>query len=165
MAETSAVPDSPLKSNILEMRRCLLLAVTGSTAEVVPRSPTLKSILEAGFLVQVKTWLDDILAGSVGEIRFFNYSLYLCYLSMPLLNMLIFLSTGGMDLLLHLLTNVAPLPVTKEIVTTSRLGKAVVAVAKHSVCVGSPNEKAIQSRVQNVKAKWSEAVKALKNVS
>lgn len=70
-----------------------------------------------------------------------------------------------MDLLLHLLTNIAPLPVTKEMVTTCRLGKAVVAVQKHSICVGTPNEKAISARVQNVKKKWSEAVKALKNVS
>lgn len=59
--------DSPTKSSVLEQRRCLLLAVTGSTAEVLPRSPTLKAILEAGFLVQVKTWLDDILSGSIGE--------------------------------------------------------------------------------------------------
>jgi hypothetical protein len=70
-----------------------------------------------------------------------------------------------MDLLLHLLTSIAPLPVTKEMVTTCRLGKAVVAVQKHSICVGTPNEKAITTRVQNVKTKWSEAVKALKNVS
>ncbi|KAL7513378.1 hypothetical protein ACHAXN_010429 [Cyclotella atomus] len=135
LAETSALADSPTKSSVLEQRRCLLLAATGSTAEVLPRSPTLKAILEAGFLVQVKTWLDDILSGSI----------------------------GGMDLLLHLLTSIAPLPVTKEMVTTCRLGKAVVAVQKHSICVGTPNEKAITTRVQNVKTKWSEAVKALKN--
>lgn len=73
--------------------------------------------------------------------------------------------TGGMDLLLHLLSNIAPLPVTKEMVTTCRLGKAVVAVLKHKICVGSPNEKAISSRVQTVKTSWSEAVKALRNVS
>jgi hypothetical protein len=72
---------------------------------------------------------------------------------------------GGMDLLLHLLRNIAPLPVTKEMVTTCRLGKAVVAVLKHKICVGSPNEKAISSRVQTVKTSWSEAVKALRNVS
>lgn len=67
--------------------------------------------------------------------------------------------------MLHLLTSIAPLPVTKEMVTTCRLGKAVVAVLKHSICVGTPNEKSISTRVQNVKTKWSEAVKALKNVS
>ena len=68
-------------------------------------------------------------------------------------------------MLLHLLTNIAPLPVTKEMVTTCRLGKAVVAILKHSICVGTPNEKAISSRVQNVKSRWSDTVKALKNVS
>lgn len=67
MAETTAVIDSPSKSSVLVMRRCLLLAVTGSTAEVMPRSPILKSILEAGFLVRVKSWLDDILEGTIGK--------------------------------------------------------------------------------------------------
>jgi hypothetical protein len=67
MASTSAVSDSPTKPRVLEQRRCLLLAVTGSTADTIPRSPTLKRILEAGFLVQVKSWLDDILIGTVGE--------------------------------------------------------------------------------------------------
>lgn len=68
LAGSSAVIDSPLKPSVLEQRRCLLLAVTGSTAEIIPRSPALKSILEAGFLVEVKSWLDDILAGSVGKM-------------------------------------------------------------------------------------------------
>jgi len=68
------MPDSPLKTQVLAQRRCLLLAVTGSTAEVIPRSPTLKSILEAGFLVEVKAWLDDILAGIVGKIIASLYS-------------------------------------------------------------------------------------------
>ena len=67
MAETTEVIDSPSKSSVLVMRRCLLLAVTGSTAEVMPRSPILKSILEAGFLVRVKSWLDDILEGTIGK--------------------------------------------------------------------------------------------------
>ena len=67
MAETTAVIDSPSKSSVLVMRRCLLLAVTGSTAEVMPRSPILKSILEAGFLVRVKSWLDDILECTIGK--------------------------------------------------------------------------------------------------
>lgn len=72
MAATSAMSDSPTKPRILEQRRCLLLAVTGSTAETIPRSPTLKRILEAGFLVLVKSWLDDILMGTVGEVVIFR---------------------------------------------------------------------------------------------
>jgi hypothetical protein len=70
-----------------------------------------------------------------------------------------------MDLLLHLLSNIIPLPVTKEMVTTCRLGKAVVAVLKHPICAGTQNEKAISSRVQNVKTSWSQAVKALKDAN
>ena len=76
LASTSAVSDSPTKPRVLEQRRCLLLAVTGSTAETIPRSPTLKRILEAGFLVEVKSWLDDILIGTVGE-HVINFSGFL----------------------------------------------------------------------------------------
>ncbi len=74
------------------------------------------------------------------------------------------LSPGGMDLLLHLLTNISLLPVTKEMVTSSRLGKAVAALEKHKICVGSLNESSIKSRVRQVKERWSASVKAQKNV-
>ena len=70
-----------------------------------------------------------------------------------------------MDLLLHLLSNISVLPVTKEMVTTSRLGKAVASLEKHKICVGSMNEASIKSRVGQVKERWSASVKALKNVS
>ena len=122
---------------ILEQRRCLLLAAVGSTAETSPDNPTLKSLLNNGLLVTIKSWLDEILEGKV----------------------------GGMDLLLHLLSNIIPIPVTKEMVTSSRLGKTVSSVEKHSLCVGSANESAIKSRIQQVKERWSASVKAMKNVS
>lgn len=124
-------------SRILEQRRCLVLAAIGSTAEKMPSNSTLKALMNAGLLVTIKSWLDDILASKV----------------------------GGMDLLLHLLSNIIPLPVTKDMVTTSRLGKTVSSVEKHSICVGSGNESAIKSRIQQVKERWSASVKALKNVS
>lgn len=122
---------------ILEQRRCLLLAAVGSTAESSPGNPTLKSLLNNGLLVTIKSWLDEILEGKI----------------------------GGTDLLLHLLSNIIPLPVTKEMVTSSRLGKTVSSVEKHSLCVGSANESAIKSRIQQVKERWSASVKAMKNVS
>ncbi len=124
-------------SRVLEQRRCLLLAAIGSTSEVMPDNPTLKSLLNAGLLVTIKGWLDDVLAGKV----------------------------GGVDLLLHLLSNIIPIPVTKEMVTDSRLGKTVSSVEKHNLCAGSANESAIKSRIQQVKERWSASVKALKNVS
>jgi len=127
--------DISTSSRALEQRRCLILAAVGSTAETTPNNPTLKNILNAGFLVKVKSWLDEILDGSV----------------------------GGMDLLLHLLTNISPLPVTKEMVTSSRLGKAVAALEKHKICVGSLNETSIKNRVRQVKESWSASVKAQKN--
>ena len=65
-------------SRILEQRRCLLLATLGSTAETVPGNTTLKALLHAGLLFTIKGWLDDILDDKV----------------------------GGVDLLLHLLTNI-----------------------------------------------------------
>ncbi|KAL7470994.1 hypothetical protein ACHAXS_011293 [Conticribra weissflogii] len=127
--------DASSRPRTLEQRRCLILAAVGYTAETTPNNPTLKNILNAGFLVKVKSWLDEILAGSV----------------------------GGMDLLLHLLTNISLLPVTKEMVTSSRLGKAVAALEKHKICVGSLNESSIKSRVRQVKERWSASVKAQKN--
>ena len=123
-------------ARILEQRRCLLLAAIGSTAEKSPSNPTLKNLLNAGLLLTIKAWLDDILAGNV----------------------------GGVDLLLHLLSNIIPLPVTKDNVTSSRLGKTVSSVEKHDICVGGANEAAIKGRIQEVKERWSASVKALKNV-
>lgn len=119
----------------LEQRRCYLLAAIGVTAEKSPTNPTLKKLLNAGLLVTIKAWLDDILESRVGAI----------------------------DLLLHLLSNIIPLPVTKEMVTTSRLGKTVSSVEKHSLCVGGANEASIKGRIQQVKERWSASVKALKN--
>jgi hypothetical protein len=124
-------------SRVLEQRRCLLLAAIGSTSEMMPDNPTLKSLLNAGLMVTIKGWLDDVLAGKV----------------------------GGVDLLLHLLSNISPIPVTKELVTDSRLGKTISSVERHNLCVGSANESAIKSRVHQVKVQWSASVKALKNVS
>lgn len=124
-------------SRILEQRRCLLLAALGATAETVPGNSTLKNLLKAGLLITIKGWLDDILDSKV----------------------------GGIDLLLHLLTNIIPLPVTKELVTDSKLGKTVTLVEKHKLCVEGANQSAIKSRIQQVKEQWSASVKALKNVS
>ena len=124
-------------SRILEQRRCLLLATLGSTAETVPGNTTLKALLHAGLLFTIKGWLDDILDGKV----------------------------GGVDLLLHLLTNIIPLPVTKELVTVSKLGKTVSSVEKHKFCIEGANQAAIRSRIQQVKEQWSASVKSLRNVS
>lgn len=124
-------------SSILEQRRCLLLAAIGSTAEKMPSNPTLKNLLHAGLLVTIKTWLEDVLEGKI----------------------------GSMDLLLHLLSNIIPLPVSKEMVTSSRLGKLVSSVEKHSICVGTANEAAVKTRITQVKEHWSASVKAMKNVS
>ena len=129
--------DALTDARVLEQRRCLLLAAIGSTAEKMPSNRTLKNLLNAGLLVTIKAWLDDILAGKV----------------------------GGVDLLLHLLSNISPLPVTKEMVTTSRLGKTVSSVEKHKICVAGSNEAAIRDRIQNVKNSWSASVKAMKSAN
>jgi hypothetical protein len=57
------------KTATLVRRRCILLAVIGSTQ---PDSAPLKVILNNGYLVLVKKWLDDILNGDVGKLPFFN---------------------------------------------------------------------------------------------
>lgn len=96
----------------------------------------LKAILNKGFLFTVKSWLDDILQTG----------------------------TGGVDLLLHLLSNIAMFPVTKEMVTSSKLGKQVAAVEKHKICLQGMNQSAIKERVANVKEEWSASVKRMKKV-
>ncbi len=91
----------------------------------------LKYILNNNLLVHVKAWLEDILNSKV----------------------------GGVDLLLHLLSSIAMLPVTKLMVTSSKLGKKVASVEKHKICVGGMNEQAIKERVSKVKEQWSASAK------
>ena len=62
------------KSNILAQRRCILLALIGSTS---PSNVAVKGILESGYLVVVKGWLDDILNGNVGKFSSPNNISYL----------------------------------------------------------------------------------------
>ncbi len=129
-SDTSIVP-------ALVQRRCLLLGAIGSTAESMPNNQTLISLMNAGLLVTIKSWLADIMSGKL----------------------------GGIDLLLHLLSMITPLPVTKDMVTSSRLGKAVSAIEKDKICVGTKNEAAIKNRISEVKSRWSASVKAQKNKS
>lgn len=65
-ASVDSIPgDSDTKNKILAQRRCIILAIVGAT----PSSNTsLALILQNGFLSTVKSWLDDILNGSVGEL-------------------------------------------------------------------------------------------------
>jgi hypothetical protein len=95
---------------------------------------SLKYLLNSGLLVHVKTWLEDILGNRV----------------------------GGVDLLLHLLSSICELPVSKDMVTSSKLGKQVAAVEKHRICLGGMNTNAIKERVAKVKELWSASVKRLK---
>ena len=69
---------------------------------------------------------------------------------------------GGVDLLLHLLTNIIELPVTKSVVKDSGMGKAIGSIEKHQICAGTLNETAVRERVDKIKAAWNRSVKALK---
>ena len=69
---------------------------------------------------------------------------------------------GGVDLLLHLLSNIVSLPVTKSNVKDSGMGKAIGSIEKHKMCVGTPNEASIKERVSLVKGAWQKSVKSLK---
>lgn len=73
-----------------------------------------------------------------------------------------FLTSGGVDLLLHLLTNIKDLPVTKTLVKQSGMGKAIGSIEKHSICANTPNQGAITDRVQQIKSAWNASVKARK---
>lgn len=72
-------------------------------------------------------------------------------------------TAGGVDLLLHLLTNIAQLPVTKGIVKESGMGKAIGSIEKHKICVDSPNKLAIVERVDAIKDAWKVSVKVRKD--
>jgi hypothetical protein len=74
----------------------------------------------------------------------------------------IVIALGRIDLLLHLLSNICDLPVTKSVVKESGLGKAIGSVEKRSACKGTPNEGAIKERVQKIKDAWNASVKARK---
>jgi hypothetical protein len=69
---------------------------------------------------------------------------------------------GGVDLLLHLLSNIVHLPVTKEAVKESGMGKAIGSIEKHPICAGTPNEGVIRDRLLDVKTAWNASVKANK---
>jgi hypothetical protein len=69
---------------------------------------------------------------------------------------------GGVDLLLHLLSNIVHLPVTKEAVKESGMGKAIGSIEKHPICAGTPNEGVIRDRLLDVKNAWNASVKANK---
>lgn len=149
-------PSDELKKATLEQRRCILLAVVGGTPS---NSPSLTRVLDKGFLVLVKTWLEDILSGSVGRFFFAYSSTIVCVI---VSNLSVRLLEGGVDLLLHLLSNVADLPVTKSVVKDSGMGKLIGSIEKHSICKGTPNETAIKERVERVKSSWNASVKARK---
>jgi hypothetical protein len=159
------------KKAILAQRRCIILAIVGATSS---SNITLASVLQHGFLSTVKSWLDDILGGSVGELvlSFLRLEVATGLLSEPLIvSILIFsqflaastIYTGGVDLLLHLLTNIIKLPVTKSVVKDSGMGKAIGSIEKHKICVGTPNEIGVKERVQQIKEAWNKSVKALKD--
>eukprot|EP00980_Cylindrotheca_fusiformis_P004039 scaffold880_cov132-Cylindrotheca_fusiformis.AAC.35 len=120
------------KNGTLAQRRCIILAIIGCTPS---SNSSLSQILQNGFLRTVKTWLGDILNGSV----------------------------GGVDLLLHMLTHITKLPVTKSVVKDSGMGKAINSIEKHSICAGTPNEGPIKERIKELKDSWNKSVKALKD--
>lgn len=66
---------------------------------------------------------------------------------------------GSVDLLLHLLSSITDLPVTKSMVVSSGMGKAIRDIEKHKICAGSDNEEAIKKRVKAVKDAWNASVK------
>jgi len=106
---------------------------------LVASTPTenimLDVILQNGYLDTVKIWMDDILKGSI----------------------------GGIDLLLHLLTKISSLPVTRSIVKNSGLGGKIGSIEKHRICADSPNKIAIVERVSAIKDAWQKSVKIHKD--
>ena len=61
MTELSEGSSTPKET--IEFRRCIMLAIVGSTHV---ENANLKLVLENGYLSTVKTWYDQILQGSLG---------------------------------------------------------------------------------------------------
>lgn len=59
---------------------------------------------------------------------------------------------------------IVSLPVTKNAVKESGMGKVIGTIEKHPICKGTPNEAAIAKRVQDIKESWNASVKARKAV-
>jgi len=120
-------------------RNAILISRRSIVLTLVASTPTentmLDIVLQNGYLNTIKLWMDDILRGSL----------------------------GGIDLLLHLLTKISELPVTKSIVKESGLGKAVGSIEKHRICADSPNKVAIVERVNAIKDAWHKSVKIRKD--
>jgi hypothetical protein len=57
--------DLDTQGAILAQRRCIILAIVGSTPA---SNSSMALIMESGFLSSVKLWLDDIMSGLVGEL-------------------------------------------------------------------------------------------------
>jgi hypothetical protein len=69
---------------------------------------------------------------------------------------------GGIDLLLHLLSNITYLPVTKSVVKESGMGKAIGSMEKLKMYIGTLNEEPIKERVSKIKEAWNKSVKSRK---
>lgn len=147
------------KNATLAQRRCIILAIVGSTPS---SNISLSQILQDGFLKTVKSWLGDILSGSVGEFLFSTRFQKVWSVSYSNSTSLSHCFSGGIDLLLHMLTHITYLPVTKSVVKDSGMGKAIGSIEKHSICVGTQNEAPIKERVKELKDAWNKSVKALK---
>ena len=55
--------DTTLKNQALQYRRCVVIALVGSTN---PGDPSIERILASGYLTSLKSWLADILANPTG---------------------------------------------------------------------------------------------------
>uniref|UniRef100_A0A7S1BPG2 RRM domain-containing protein n=1 Tax=Corethron hystrix TaxID=216773 RepID=A0A7S1BPG2_9STRA len=134
MADSNKVPDSDPKKKQILVYRRCVLLTVLGST---PGSDAIvANLIVKGYLNSVKVWLEDILSGSV----------------------------GGIDLLLHLLNNIVYLPVTSDSIASSKIGKAVVGIKKHSICTSSANESTIKDLVNDVRDEWKTLVESKKKV-
>jgi len=146
--------DSSIPIQVAERRRSIILAIVAKTPS---SNMALRKILENGFLINVRIWLSEALAGSIGKNRkYWN----LCFSCVVLLiAWLALLNSGGIDFLLHLVSSVTFLPVTKDMVASSKMGKTVVQAEKSKRFADSPNLEILKQRVERLKDEWTKSVK------
>mmetsp|Transcript_11897 Transcript_11897/g.17170 ORF Transcript_11897/g.17170 Transcript_11897/m.17170 type:complete len:828 (+) Transcript_11897:61-2544(+) len=97
-----------------------------------PESPLLKKLLSGGFLIKMNSWLIDDMKMKI----------------------------GGIDLLLLSLSSLKRLPVSKELIAVSKIGKTIAQLEK--AFPDSPNRSAIMENIATLKEEWTTYVKTHK---
>lgn len=142
---------------MIERRRSIILALVSQT---FPDSPALKKLMSYGFLVHMNSWLIDNMKLNIGMNLVIPLPpIFAVFFFVFVLLFYVFLlsSSGGFDLLLLILSSMRHLPVSKELISASKIGKTIAQLEKSFS--ESPNLPSIMANVTALKEEWTSYVK------